>query len=122
MEKRIFRGGDLFQAKDYTNCQGIDGKDKYLQCAPVCSYIPNGYGLYDMAGNTWKWTSDWYDERYYRISPSKDPFGLVGGGYKVLRGDSWSYLPINLHAAKREYHDPLGSSSGGLRCVSSPKG
>ena len=82
----------------------------------------NGYGLYDMAGNTWGWTSDWYGERYYRISPSKDPFGPVGGGYKVLRGDSWSYLPINLRVAKREYHDPLGSSSGGLRCVSSPKG
>ena len=82
----------------------------------------NGYGLYDMAGNTWGWTSDGYDERYYRISPSKDPFGSVGRGYKVLRGDFWSYLPINLRVAKREYHDPLGSSSGGLRCVSSPKG
>ena len=61
-----------------------------------------------MAGNTWGWTSDWYNERYYRISPSKDPFGLVGRGYKVLRGDSWGYLPINLRVARREYHDPLG--------------
>ncbi|MBP95201.1 hypothetical protein CMK18_04565 [Candidatus Poribacteria bacterium] len=112
----------MFQARDYANCQGIDEKDKWLQCAPVCSFTPSGYGPYDMAGNTWEWTSDWCDERYYRISPSKDPFGPVGGEYKVLRGGSWNYLPINLRVAKREYHDPLGSSSGGLRCVSSPKG
>ena len=119
--KKYIWGDDLFQARDYANCHGIDGKDKWPQCAPVGSFTPNGYGLYDMAGNAWEWTSDWYDERYYRISPAKDPFGPVDGKYKVLRGGSWSYLPINLRVAKRECHDPSGSSSGGRRCVSTPK-
>ena len=32
----------MFQARDYANCQGIDEKDKWLQCAPVCSFTPNG--------------------------------------------------------------------------------
>jgi len=42
----------------------------------------NGYGgPYDMAGNTWVWTSDWCDERYYGVSPSKDPFGTVGARF-----------------------------------------
>ena len=37
--------------------------------APVQSYPPNGYGLFDMAGNVWEWTSDWYNTKYYSTLP-----------------------------------------------------
>ena len=41
------------------------GTDGFKGLAPVARYAPNGYGLYDVAGNAWEWTSDWYRDDYY---------------------------------------------------------
>jgi formylglycine-generating enzyme len=49
--------------------------DGFRITAPVASYAPNGYGLYDMAGNVWEWCADWYRPDYYAQSPKEGPVG-----------------------------------------------
>jgi formylglycine-generating enzyme required for sulfatase activity len=77
----------------------------------------NGFGLYDMLGNAWEWVNDWYDENYYKNSPSQDPGGPSSGQYRVLRGGSWSSGPWTARVSVRDKGNPgFGRSREGFRC------
>lgn len=87
----------------------------------VGKYPPNGYGLFDMIGNVWEWTNDWYERNYYSISPLKNPKGPEQGQVKVFRGAGWIDVDErNLMPSFRNYADPLERAPTiGFRCAKS---
>ena len=96
----------------------INVGDGFRCTSPVQHYSPNGFGLYDMAGNVWQWCSDWYEEDYYRHAPSGNPQGPRTGSVKVLRGGCWFSPAFDLRCSRRirQFGWP-GASNIGFRCA-----
>lgn len=63
--------------------------DGYADVAPVKSFPPNGYGLYDMSGNVWEWTADWFSRTYFQDSSTHNPTGPKSGQEIVIKGGSF---------------------------------
>jgi formylglycine-generating enzyme len=92
----------------------------YGTTAPVGSFAPNGFGLHDMAGNVWEWTSDWYGGSEAASRDSSQPQFAIPR--KVVKGGSFlcadSYCLRYRPAARRPQMIDTGMSHVGFRCVS----
>ncbi len=86
---------------DDANYLGTGRRDRWDGTSPVASFVAHGYGLHDMAGNVWEWTSSQY-----------------GGGRYVLRGGSWYLVPKGLRTSYRIGNHPSSRVDFiGFRCA-----
>ena len=115
------------------NYSDENADDGYSYRAPIGSYPPNGYGLYDMAGNVWEWCLDGYDAGFYARSASSPRRNPVSRGEsldqivnmfthvksnRMLRGGSWLISASYLRVAFRFWGTPTHASDDlGFRCA-----
>jgi len=122
---RYFHGDDpaglakvaqLLNAGGKTGYADVQDQQHFLKAgesltARVGSKGANPWGLFDMLGNAWEWTGDWYGEDFYARSPASDPTGPAEGNVRVRRGGAWNTFPLYARPAYRNWNSP------GTRCI-----
>lgn len=135
----VYSWGNRYSAKQANTWQGNfpyknTKEDGYILTAPVGSFPPNGYGLYDMAGNVWELTEDWYSISRTQMADTKNPVASnpeqsldprePGVAKHVIKGGSYLCAPnycSRYRPAAREAQAPDTSTSHiGFRLVKVP--
>ncbi|WP_084080105.1 formylglycine-generating enzyme family protein [Edaphobacter aggregans] len=137
-----FVWGDSFQPIGKSMANTFQGKfpnsnsvtDGYATTSPVTKFPANGYGLYDMAGNVWQWTSDWYRPDYYRMlarqgGVTRNPIGPdspfdpeePGVKKRTMRGGSFlctdQYCSRYMVGTRGKGEVTTGTNHLGFRCI-----
>jgi len=108
--ERFSGGNDVDSVAWYSgNSRGPEKKFRKVNF-PVGTKAPNGLGVYDMSGNVWEMTSDWYEGDYYSKSPRNNPTGPTSGIDRVMRGGCTTGGIENQRTSRRS---DLGLQAGG---------
>jgi formylglycine-generating enzyme required for sulfatase activity len=119
------RDSDLVRYGNFSDKNGSDERymhkdldDGHRVTAPVGNYRPNPWGLFDMHGNVYEWTQDWY-QKAYPSGRSRDPAGPTTGTSRVLRGGSYYHPASSSRSAQRFLSQPTwGNPIHGFRLAS----
>lgn len=129
LESRRFVWGDELTPRNEWRCNIWQGsfphtntaEDGHTTTAPVKSYRPNGFGLWQMAGNVWEWCQDRFAADYYAHAAAVDPRGPSTGATRVIRGGSYlchaSYCDRYRVAARSSNTPDSSSANVGFRCA-----
>ncbi|MDV7353700.1 formylglycine-generating enzyme family protein [Rhodococcus oxybenzonivorans] len=130
LDGRRYGWGDELTPRGQWRCNIWQGQfpivnseeDGYLTTAPVKSYRPNGYGLWQTAGNVWEWSQDWFDRAYYESSAAYSPSGPKDGTQRIIRGGSYlchvSYCHRYRVSARSSNTPDSTAGNIGFRCAS----
>jgi formylglycine-generating enzyme required for sulfatase activity len=145
LEKKSYAWGDDFKPDGKWKANTFQGhfpdknavEDGFAATAPVGSFPANGFGLFDVAGNVWEWTSDWYRPDYYKTlaaagdvapnprgpSTSFDP-SEPGTKKRVHKGGSYlctdQYCARYMPGGRGKGEEDTGTNHLGFRCVKQP--
>lgn len=128
LEQKLYPWGDDLTPGGEHQCniwQGVfprrnTEKDGYAGTAPVNSFKPNDYGLYNMSGNVWEWCSDWFARSIHKKGGYDNPQGPPSGETKLMRGGSYlchkSYCNRYRVAARSSNTPDSSTGNIGFRC------
>lgn len=129
LEQKKFPWGDELTPGGEHRCNVWQGtfpdnntaEDGYDGTAPARSFKPNNFGLYNISGNIWEWTGDWFSASYPLLRISDNPTGPGQGEAKVIRGGSYlchkSYCNRYRVAARSGNTPDSSTGNMGFRCV-----
>jgi len=129
LEQQRFPWGNKLTPKSEHRCNIWQGQfpdvntaaDGWVSTAPANAYKPNGFGLYNVAGNVWEWCNDWFSPTHHITADPNNPLGPEHGQRRLLRGGSYlchrSYCNRYRVAARSSNTPDSSSGNLGFRCV-----